>query len=223
MKNIFIASILLFTIFACGGGSSKQEKPPMDGPHYVGDSINFTKYLYKEGIVVSETPFVNNKAHGTAIDYFMNGNKRLTVEYKDAKRDGMSVSYYESGEKHGETPYVNGKIEGIKYIYKKDGSVTVKAPFEDGKPTPGLEEYDAEGKLIPQPTIKFKMNGGTLRMELSDKSFTKVKFYHITPKVMIEVPMSGNVGNLTQATKGTKIRAYYSTPRGAEGAVDATY
>lgn len=223
MKKVFILSLVLFSLFSCGESTSKTPKPPTDGVHYVGDSVNFIKYIYKDGIIISEQPFVDNKANGVSKDYYANGNLRLTVEYKDAKREGLSVTYYETGEKHSETSYKNGKKDGIKYIYKKDGSITSKVPFADGMPIPPLEEFDVDGKPIPQPTIKFKMNGNSLRMELSDKSFTGVKFFQIKNDAMIEVPMTGNVGNLSYASRGIKVRAYYKTPRGAEGAVDGKY
>jgi hypothetical protein len=211
-------------MFACGE-TVKKSQIPTDGYYYEppDDTVNFVKYFYKEGKLVSETPFVDHKAEGLYKDYYSNGNPRLTVEYKNAKREGMTVSYYETGEKHGEIPYVNGKVHGTKYFYKKDGSVTMKSVYENDKPVPPLEEYDTKGDKIPQPTIKFKSVGGVLKMELSDKSFSSVKFYAIINGKFLEIHTEKGVGSYAGAKKGTRIRAYYSTPRNAEGAVDAKY
>jgi hypothetical protein len=215
-------STILIGIFACGE-TVKKPAPPRDGVQYEGDSLNFIKYTYKEGALVSEEPFVNGRIHGVAKHYYTNGTLRTSIEYKEAKRNGIMVSYYETGEKHGDIPYLNGKIHGTRHNYKKDGSLTMVCTFENGKPVPPLEEYDALGKKLKQPTIKFSMSGGILRMELTDKTCTSVAFYKIVKGELVEIPTEKSVGRLAGATKGTQIRACYRSSRGAEGAVDAKY
>jgi len=221
MRNVYIM-VLFLALFGCGEKKPAVLKPPTDGVHYEGDSVNFVKYLYKDGIMMSETPFVDNKAHGLSKDYYANGKIRLTVEYKNAKRDGLTTSYYDTGEKHAETPYKDGKVEGTKYMYKKDGSLTMKGNYVDGKPIPPIEEFELDGKPVAQPSIVFKTSGGILNMELNNKSYTAPKFYQITNFGLVEIPMKGNIGSL-QATKGITVRAYYKTPRGIDGAIDAKY
>jgi hypothetical protein len=222
MKRIFLISIVLIGIFACGE-SIKKPVPPRDGVQYEGDSLNFTKYTYKEGVLSSVELFANGKIHGVATHYYQNGNLRTTIEYKEAKRNGIMVSYYETGEKHGDVPYLNGKINGTRHNYKKDGSLTMVCSYVNGKPIPPLEEYDAAGKKIKQPEIKFSTSGGILKMELSDRTYTSPSFYKIVKDELIEIPVEKGVGRLSGAVKGTKIRAYYKSPRGAEGAIDAKY
>ncbi|MDR3245570.1 MAG: hypothetical protein LBT50_03965 [Prevotellaceae bacterium] len=223
MRNIFFISILLLAVCACGGSTTKKPAPPRDGVVYEGDTINFTKFTYKEGFLEKEEPFVNNKIHGTMKHYFPDGKLRYTIEYKEAKRNGTMTSYYETGEKHGDIPYVDGKIEGTRHNYKKDGSLTMVCSYIKGKPIPPLEEYDATGQKVKQPVIKFSTSGGALKMELSDKTFTSVSFFKIVNGELQEITTEKSVGRLYSAKKGTQIRAYYKSPRGSEGAVDAKY
>jgi hypothetical protein len=221
MKNIFLIGIL-FSFFACVE-TTKKAGPPRDGVVYEGDSLNFVKYTYKEGYLASEEPFVNGRIHGVAKHYFSNGKPRTVIEYKEARRNGIMVSYYETGEKHGDIPYENGKINGTRHNYKKNGSLTMACTYVNGKPVPPLEEYDAAGVKFKQPVIKFSTSGGILKMELSDRTFSSVSFFKIEKEDLIEIPTEKSVGRLSGAKKGTKIRAHYRSPRGAEGAVDAKY
>jgi hypothetical protein len=222
MRKIFTICIILVHLFACIETTKKAE-PPRDGVRYEGDSINFMKYTYKEGHLVSEEPFANNRMHGEAKYYYPNGKLRATIEYKEAKRNGIFVSYYETGEKHSDMPYVNGKINGVRRTYKKDGSPTMTCSYVNGEPIPPLEEYDAAGGKIKQPTIKFTASGGTLKMELSDRTFTSPAFFKIEKGKLIEIPTEKGIGRLSGAKRGVQIRAVYKSPRGAEGAVDAKY
>jgi hypothetical protein len=224
MKKVFLASIILFGILACGETNKKNDPPPpRDGVVYKGDSLNFIKYTYKEGNLVSEEPFVNGKIHGEAKHYYQDGKLRTTIEYKDARRNGIMVSYYETGDKHGDISYLNGKIHGTRHNYKKDGSLTMACSYVEGKPVPPLEEYDAAGEKIKQPVIKFSTGGGVLKMELSDRTYTAPSFFKMENGKLVEIPIERGVGRLSGAQKGTQIRAYYKSPRGAEGAVDAKY
>jgi hypothetical protein len=222
MRKVFIVSVILLNFLSCIETTKKHE-PPKDGVQYEGDSLNFTKYTYKEGKLVSEEPFVNGKIHGEAKHYYSNGKLRNTIEYREARRNGIFVYYYETGEKHSDIPYTNGKINGTRHNYKKDGSLTMVCSYVNGKPVPPLEEYDATGKKVKQPTIKFSTSGGILKMELSDKTFTSPSFYKIEKENLIEIPTERGVGRLSGGRKGVQIRAYYKSPRGAEGAVDAKY
>jgi hypothetical protein len=222
MRKIVIISVILLGFFSCIETTKKTE-PPRDGVVYEGDSLNFIKKTYKEGYLASEEPFVNGRIHGEAKYYYQNGKLRRTIEYKDARRNGLFVYYYETGEKYSDEQYVNGKVNGVKHNYRKNGSLSMSCSFVDGKPVPPLEEYDAGGNKIKQPTVKFTVSGGTLKMELSDRTFTSASFYRITKEGLIEIPTEKGVGRLAGAKKGVQIRAYYKSPRGAEGAVDAKY
>jgi hypothetical protein len=222
MRKVLIVSVILLNLFGCIETTKKPE-PPRDGVQYEGDSLNFIKYTYKEGVLVSEEPFVNGKIHGEAKHYYQNGKLRTIIEYKDARRNGNLVYYYDTGEKHSDVPYVNGKIHGTRHNYKKDGSLTMVCSYINGKPVPPLEEYDVSGAKIKQPTIKFSVSGGVLKMELSDRTFTSPSFFKIEKDNLVEISTERGVGRLPGAGKGVQIRAYYKSPRGAEGAVDAKY
>jgi hypothetical protein len=223
MKKIILMSIILLCIFASCGETTKKNVRPTNGAYYEGDSVNFVKYTYKEGILVSEEPFLNNRIHGTAKHYYTNGILRTTIEYKEAKRNGIMLSYYETGEKHSDIPYLNGKIDGTRHNYTMAGALTMVCAYVNGKPVPPLEEYDAGGQLIKQPVIKFSTSGGILKMELSNKTFIPTAFVKVVNDELVEIPIEKGVGRLSGAKKGTQIRAYYKSSRGAEGAVDAKY
>jgi hypothetical protein len=222
MRKIFLTTLILTCLFACGE-STKKTPPPRDGAVYEGDSLNFVKYTYKEGALASEETFVNGRINGLAKYYYPNGVLRTTIEYKDAKRNGTVVSYYETGEKYGDLSYVNGKIDGVRHNYRKSGALTMSCVYENGKPLPPLDEYDEVGEKIKQPTIKFSIEGGKLRIELSDKTYIATSFCKIGKNELTEIPTAKGIGRLSGAAKGISIRAYYKSPRGAEGAVDAKY
>jgi antitoxin component YwqK of YwqJK toxin-antitoxin module len=207
----------------CGEQQPKKPVPPSDGYFYEGDSLNFVRKLYKQKVLVQETTFVNGKAHGTEKNYYKDGTLSSTVEFSEARRNGMSASYYETGEKYMETPYINGKIHGTRLMYMKNGSVSMKAEYINGKPVPPLEEYGADGQKIAQPSIKFQKTEGNLKMELSDRKYRISQFYRIENNDLIEIATKNGAGILPGAVKGVKIRAVYTSPRGAEGAVDAKY
>ncbi|MDR2467122.1 MAG: hypothetical protein LBD35_06985 [Prevotellaceae bacterium] len=222
MHNNCITVVFVLLLAACAD-TPKAPKPPQNGAFYVGDSLNYIKYLYKDGVKMSETPFVNGKAHGLSKDYFSGGALRLTVEYRNAKRNGMTTMYYDTGEKYSEIPYADGKINGTKFNYKKDGSLTAKVAYSEGVPVPPLEEYDINGKAIAQPSIKFKTSGGILKMELSDKAFSATQFYAVEKDGLKRIPTEKKAGSLASPRKGMVIRAVYTTGRNNEGAVDAKY
>jgi hypothetical protein len=60
-------------------------------------------------------------------------------------------------------------------------------------------------------------------MELSDKAYTSASFFKIVNGELQDIKTEKGIGLLYGAKKGTQIRAYYKSPRGAEGAVDAKY
>ncbi|MDR2424818.1 MAG: hypothetical protein LBD59_08865 [Prevotellaceae bacterium] len=227
MKKLLFITVLAM-IIACAE-APKKPKPPTNGYFYEYkddkvDTLNFKRYLYKNGIVVQEMLFVDGKVNGEAKEYYLDGKLRSTIEYKDAKRNGMFVMYYETGEKYSETPYENGKEQGISQFYKKDGAVTAKVKYETGVPVPPLEEFDSEGKPIQQPKIKFRTSGGSLKMELDDKSFKATQFYTMEKNgKLVKIPTAKGEGVLVSFQSGTKVRAVYTSKRGREGAVDARY
>ena len=223
MKRLLLITVLAMFVIACDE-APKKPKPPTNGYFYDGDSLNFTRYLYKDGVAVQEMPFVNGKVEGLTKEYYLDGKLRSTIEYKDAKRNGLFIMYYETGEKYSETPYANGKEEGVSQYYKKDGTVTAKVKYANGEPLPPLEEFDAEGETIPQPRIKFRTSGGSLKMELDDKSFKATQFYTIEQNgKLVKIPTAKGEGALVSFHNGIKVRAIYTTKRGREGAVDGKY
>jgi hypothetical protein len=197
--------------------------PPVNGDYYLppDDSVNFTKFIYKNGIIISEQPFVNNKIHGLQKTYYDDGKLRHTIEFVEAKRNGMTTLYYKSGEKHSEIPYKDGKEDGVKRIFRENGDVAQEAPYSKGIPAPELKEYDDKGNLIPQPKIVF--SGATVK--LSAKSFVLEKLYKVEGEELVEIKdaVSSGKGSLKNVKKGAVIRAIYKTSRGAEGATDGKY
>ena len=246
--SLIIAVALLFA--ACGGGSgeNKQGKPKAikEGPVYVGDENgNGVQYNYKDWKLVAEIPVKERNAHGTWTEYFDDGKIRLTIEYNMGMREGKSIEYYNTGEKYFESNYTNNKTDGTRYRYKKDGTIVFEIPYENGRPIPGIKEYDADGKLVEQPTIVFTRKGGNLEMKMSGRA-SSVEFYQWVKSEYFKtsgknadgtvyqwvegeyfkVPTENGVGKLIlgSAKKGQiTIRAIYKTNYGNMAAVDCKF
>ncbi|MDR2562622.1 MAG: hypothetical protein LBC98_01620 [Prevotellaceae bacterium] len=224
IKQVFYCVLVATLAFGCNSQPSKP-KPPRDGVYYdpADDTVNFTKYVYKNGIVVSEQSFKNNRIEGTVKEYYENGQLRVTVEYADAKRNGMSVVYYQGGAKRSEVPYKDGKINGTEINYYEDGAVASKVPYENGTPIPGIEEYKKDGTKLQQPSLVFKQQGAKMEAQLDNSTYRNVKYFNVSGKEPVELPLSGSAGSLRNVRKGSLIRAVYRTPFGNDGVVEKIY
>ena len=225
MKRAIYCLLCVSVAFAACNSEPSKPKPPKDGVYYdpADDTVNFTKYIYKNGIVVSEQSFKDNRIEGTTKEYYENGKLRITVEYADAKRNGMSVVYYQGGSKRSEVPYKDGKINGVEVNYYEDGTIASKVPYENGTPVPGIEEFKKDGVKLEQPSIVFKPKGSNVEAHLSNNSYRNVKFYRMEDGKAVELPLNGSAGSLRNVRRGTVIRAVYKTPFANDGVVEARY
>ena len=66
--------------------------------------------------------------------FYINGKKKLEINYKDGKKEGLRVRYHKNGQKKSEENYKGGKkVEGsIKYWNSK------------GEPVDTYEEVEVE-------------------------------------------------------------------------------
>lgn len=225
MKKLFLILVVLLPVLvACKDQGPQKPKPPLNGDYYEGDTINFTKYVYKNGVVVSQATFVNNRIDGTATEFFNDGKPRLSIEYVDGRRNGLTTTYYDTGEKHGETTYVDGKKEGVAFTYMKNGNITSEVPYHNNKPIPGIKEFDAKGEPVEQPKGKITNKGGKVEIRLTNPKFPLSEVFTEINGKQYQVNVEKGVAVYgSTVPKGTIFRIIYKTPQGQEGAVDVKY
>ena len=62
-------------------------------------SVDYIRTLVGEGILIRETPYIDDKQHGMEKEYYLEeeGKIRSEVEYKNGKLEGIKKGYYKNG------------------------------------------------------------------------------------------------------------------------------
>ena len=93
--------------------------------------------VYREdGSKLSETPYVYDNKHGTAIVFDWDGSKSAEIVFENGEeisRKKFYYGHYPDGSKKYESPYVDGKEHGTAIIYRADGSKQAEILWVEGK------------------------------------------------------------------------------------------
>ncbi len=94
---------------------------------------------YSNGIILSKTPFINDKKHGVE-SWWWDGRKQWEIMWRDGKQHGVETDWFENGQKNYETYYFLGKKSAwIEWDEKGDvAKVTSRTPAQaaNSKPAP---------------------------------------------------------------------------------------
>lgn len=142
-------------------------------------SVDYIRTLVGEGILIHETPYIDDKQHGMEKEYYEeNGKIRSEVEYKNGKLEGITKGYYKNGQlaysatykddkRHGvekwyyddgallrESAYINGEKNGIEKTYYRNGNLSSQANYENGKRVGITKTYYSNGNLLSEREYK---------------------------------------------------------------------
>ena len=86
----------------------------------------------EEGILVTQTLYVDGKQHGLSFTSHSNGQRRREYTWKEGKRDGPYTSWYDDGQKGSEGSYKKGKRDGKYTRWHRNGQKWAERTHRDG-------------------------------------------------------------------------------------------
>jgi hypothetical protein len=173
------------------------------------NGITHQKEFYKNGKLLSTTPFVKGKAHGLKLEYYDTGALRKEVPYENGVVNGLVKTYYPEGNVYSITPRIMGKIEGAVKKYHKNGKLLSETPYINDELQPGLKEFDDKGRPRESYQIIFSKiatkrgNGlNTLLVIKISPAIRSAKFFQVvdsteTGNVLAPIPVNQKNGQLT--------------------------
>ncbi|WP_224368446.1 toxin-antitoxin system YwqK family antitoxin [Hyalangium versicolor] len=104
----------------------------------------------EEGLYCRKSVSVNglNFAHGPAVSYFSNGQKRYEGQYFEGFRTGTWVFYDESGKETGRTEFSGNSYHGKRVQYFANGKPRLVEEYVNGKRHGLTQEFSEDGKLV---------------------------------------------------------------------------
>lgn len=194
MKRIMVKAsipvlILFFLLLAAGCGSRGSSKNTPDAVNNITSvpDTGFTgiKQYFSRDVLVKESTFENGILNGETKTYYKGGQLNQTFWYENGIREDSARKHYLEGQVFRSTPYRHDTIHGTQVQYYRSGEVRAKINFNKGLRTPGLEEYDRNGRLQKDyPGIVYKIDdnyaaSGKVRINLGiNDEKRNVKFYH---------------------------------------------
>jgi antitoxin component YwqK of YwqJK toxin-antitoxin module len=169
-KNILIASLFLFGLYACRGDKlgntslvvTKNGGKLQSEIKYIDDTIRHglaKYYYYPTDILKDEIEFNHGIKEGWHKHYRKDGTLESKVHYKNSLADGMDYRYYEDGVKiQSESFSVKGESYGLAKWYYKNGQLEVLNMTDFSGETFYVIHYDDQGVKIKDGGIVFSRN-----------------------------------------------------------------
>jgi len=92
--------------------------------NYQSGHLNGIAYFYHDSPsqkILAQANYIGDKLNGEYVEYYLNGNVKVRIEYESNKRNGECIYYYENGNKRYECKYKNGKRSGKATVYNDKG------------------------------------------------------------------------------------------------------
>ena len=180
--------ILLFLLIAAGCGSrgSSENAPDAAKTNASVPDTGFTgiKQYFSRDVLMKESTFENGILNGETRTFYKGGQLNQTFWYENGIREDSARKYYLEGQVFRSTPYRHDTVHGTQVQYYRTGEVRAKLNFNKGLRTPGLEEYDRNGRLQKDyPGIVYTIDdnyaaSGKVRINLGITDEKRnVKFY----------------------------------------------
>ena len=103
MKNIIGILAIVFFITGCDSNGFLEKIGLKEKISTVTQTRNELAYLPN-----SDEPFT-----GKYVTYYLNGQKKTEINYKEGKRNGLTTGWYENGQKESETNFKEGKDNAL--------------------------------------------------------------------------------------------------------------
>ncbi len=179
--------LFAFVLLACS--KPADEKKSTDGAE--GTSITgpngeqIVRIKFPTGELKSEVIYKDGKKNGIARTFDKDGSVILELPYVNNKREGTSKKYYAGGKILAQsTEYKDDLMFGLQKRYRGNGNLMSEARYEYDKPCADLKEYLENQSLKKKyPVINVKVENKVkttgiylLRVSLSER-MRNVKFY----------------------------------------------
>jgi len=144
-------------------------------------------YLYSNGIVEHEIPYLNNKVTGVYKVFLSNGSLLSETEYKEGKRNGVRKFYPISENRIIEGDFIDGKITGTIKVSEPENNRFILFPnnLKNGK----VEYYDVASNLLCEVPI---LEGNIVHGEVIDY------FYNSNAKRLVRNHRMGKLDGKTE-------------------------
>jgi hypothetical protein len=77
---------------------------------YLGNQLIKIETYWKNGNILSEQNFKNNKLDGSEFTFYENGKKRSEYNYINGQKNGEQIEWYSNGNVRSDETYENGKL-----------------------------------------------------------------------------------------------------------------
>jgi len=125
---------------------SEVKQYTRDAPKGKKLDVNNHKLFDYEGNLLASKKFRNGVLHGINTYYYLNGNKRSELSYKNGMEDGQSNSYDIYGQLKSNYIVVNDTLQGL-YSNYKNGYKTSETFYKDGEPNGPFKNFHQNGKV----------------------------------------------------------------------------
>ena len=107
-------------------------------------------YDWWNGIVhtANSLPNAADQKHGTWIEWYPNGKKKLEAQYDHNVAVGKFTWWYENGQKQAEVEYSAGVLDGMWITWHANGLKESQAQHRNGELVDKWLHWNADGKLI---------------------------------------------------------------------------
>lgn len=108
--------------------------------------ITLNTTYHRNGDPHIETPYRNNKIHGTRKQYLVNGIPDRFESWKDGVKEGITT-IFQDGVPHSEMPFHQDKKNGVELIYNTQGQIVGEVSWKD-------DERDGPTKTYIQDVVR---------------------------------------------------------------------
>ena len=130
----------------------------MEATYKEGDLISM-RYWNEEGILVTQTLYVDGKQHGLSFMSYPNGQRRSEGLYVEGKRQGPHTTWHQNGQKRAVYTYENGVRNGPYTNWHENGQLYSQSAYKDGKRHGEYKRWHSNGQ---QWAIRMHENGETV-------------------------------------------------------------
>lgn len=183
----FYAFIALVVFAACDSpdiekkATEKEEKSIVKQGDYVVDKnkkklftgIRKSYYDKENKVLMAEVEYKDGTRDGVAVDYYENGQIRLSGGNLMGKKHGDFVYYHEDGRVYRKMSYDYGDLHGWDTLFYNSGKPKHAIPYDDGEVIEGTVEWDRRYQKVPLPKVKLRELD---RIDTEGKYFLFFKF-----------------------------------------------
>lgn len=106
-----------------------------------GKKQGLTKFIAKDGTVLSEIPYDNDEIHGELKQYYPDGSLMAIMTYQNGQLSGNFTTFYENGMKRMVATYERGELSGKFETFDDFGDKTTECTYLLGKKVGEFRSY----------------------------------------------------------------------------------